>query len=381
MDNNNEIVEQFESECLFLIDIEHLNHISPYHKFSDNNVESTSDKYLAVLDRRDRLFLGIKRYFKSYGRGKCVPTNREINADALSIFGQFHDEKNIYRLTWKISEERNQFFVVYLGVKAITYCDDIDWNLNEFHSERLKLLHERFIDLKDNQKEKFEKFLSDFCGNKKIYFSASNSYDLQLPRPEFNMGITDPDEVDKTESIHLAQDYWSRSGMWFPIALDFKGNLMEFIMITFTLSEITIERSMYIPVLLDLEGYDLRRRSLERKKNLLEKVALAYAEGVRHLNDKSDKELTYFDLLHPTRLIRVRSLKNENDQFKYGEFTHFFSKDKDDERKLSDLMTVINYSSSERAQYEKERSEEFNQVSGLIISYLQSKLNSNLTTD
>lgn len=376
MNMNNEVNQQFEEDCLFEIDVEHLIHISPNYGINGPRVESRSEKYLAVLDQRDRTFLGVKKYFKSYAIEKSVPQNREINSDALAIFSQFSDNKKINLYNWKISKEKNQFFVVYLGLDAITYCNNIDWASEKMHTNSAKILHQRFIKFKEDYREKFEMFLSDFCGQKRIYFSASNSYDLQLPRAEFNMGITDPFTVNGAESIHVAQKNWSRSGMWFPVSEDFRRNLIEIIMISFTLSQITIRSEMFIPVLLDLESYDLRIRSLERKKKLLEKVALTYNLGKKYIEVNADKERTYFDLLYPTGLIRVRSLKGDQSELEYGEFTHFFSKDNEDERKLSDLLTVINYSDSERKNYEFERREEFEDVRELIISKLQSIIDS-----
>jgi hypothetical protein len=361
-------------ECLFNIEVEHLNHISPSNYIIDQRTESPSDKYLAVLDARDRKLLGIKKYYKSYPKEKCVPKNSEINSDAVSIFFHFSENKKIYRYHWKISEERNEFFVVYLGITALSYCENIDWRSLE-RIVRLELLQNKFKQLVEERPEIFDSFISNFCGNKRIYFSASNSYDLQLPRAEFNMGITDSHFSESPESIHIVQNYWSRSGMWLPVSLDFKLNFIEFIMLTFTLAQIELTSDKFIPVLLDLMNFDLRRRSLERKKNLLSKISEVVVKGKCYLDAKRGKQLTYFDLLYPAQLVRSRSTKDALEKVEYAEFTHFFSKVIEDKRKIDDLITVINYSQSDRIKYEIERKREYEDVRELIESHIEALSN------
>jgi hypothetical protein len=215
---------------------------------------------------------------------------------------------------------------------------------------------------------------------KRAYFSASNSYDLQLPRAEFNMGITDSHISQNPESIHIVQEYWSRSGMWFPVSHDFKRNFIEFIMLTFTLSQMELSHGNFIPILLDLENFDLRRRSIERKKNLLNKISMLVTAGKNYLDVHKEKKLTYFDLLYPARLVRVRNTTNEHEKIEYSEFTHFFSKDQEDKRKINDLLALINYNNAERMNYEIERKREFEEVRDLIESSIKNSMVKNIST-
>lgn len=363
-----ELEEKFIKLCLFEIIVEYLNHISPDNNHNEEKKASLSKKYLAVLDKETRQLLGIKKKFKSYSIHKCVPKNSDINYEAIHIFTNFNSGIDITLNDYQISVELNEFFAVYHGIDALNYCNNINWDTLNQISSRLNPLYQKFIALKHRSEENFETFISNILGQKRIYFSASNSYDLQLPAAEFNMGITDSGAIQPQESIHIVQFARKRNKSWLGVADDFRNNFIEFMMITFTLSKLKLSSEMFIPLLLDLEDVDLRKQSIERKKPLRDKICRIVNAGEKYLEKNSSKDLTYFDLLYPSGLIRTRIPNKLNSRKEYREFTHFFSKDQEEKRKLTTLFEVINYENQKRCEYEKQCVEHYELVSEIIKS-------------
>ena len=352
-----EAPESFIKECLFPIDVEHLCHVDPER---NNDQRSNSNKYLAVLDHNTREMLGVKKYFKSYPIEKCVPHNGEILNDALRIFSNFSENKKVIFYDWKLSEGREQFFVILLGLEASIYLKQVDWENNyRVPTNITKSIFNKFLSIKKESPSNFLTFLEKQCINKRIYFSASNSYDIQLPRPEFNMGLTDLFVEDRSSTtVHLAQFNWSRGGMWFPPSLNFELNIREWIITSFTLSQIELASKNLAAIVLDLENIDIRRRSLERKTESLNKAKMIVNTVNEYISENEKKSFSYFDLLFLTSLIRWHS-KESLKELQFREFTHHFSKKPEDERKMKDLLTLASYSDSERFLYEAQRHEEF----------------------
>ena len=354
----------FIKECLFPISVEELNHIHPEKK---DHTPSHSKKYLSVLDEETREFLGIKKNYKSYEKEKCVPSNEFILREGLFIFFNYCENNKPIYLDWRLKEDRAQFFVVLLGKPILSFVKAIVWEKDPRMPSNLKQeFIQMFLDFKNFNSRGFEKFIEMQCANKRIYFSVTNSYDLQLPRPEFNIGLTDIYEGEtSSKTVHLAHFFWSRGAMWFPPTDTFERNLREWLIITFTLSQIELDSEHLIPITIDLENLDFRKSSLERKPELLQKVQAVVDKTRTYIQIHSEKAMTYFDLLSLTSLIRGHTMESIKD-LKFKEFAHHFSKEQEDEKKIKSLLSISSLSNIERWNYEKQRYDEFIQIQDLL---------------